>query len=153
MISLERGQLLVMRVRAFAVALGIFAAAAVGEAILHEKMPLPRGVISLPVLVPLIWLVAIAPARRFRAWCYQRTEDELHVRQGVWTEIETLVPLDRVQHIDIAQGPLERACAVCRLVLHTAGTANSQVVLPGLSRDTAESMRDDIRTRIRQEAW
>ncbi|WP_165356564.1 PH domain-containing protein [Sphingosinicella sp. BN140058] len=153
MIPLERGQLLVMRVRAFALALAVFAAAAVGEALLHEKGVVPRGAITLPVLVPLLWLVAISPARRFRAWGYQRTQDELHVRHGILTEIETVVPLDRVQHIDIAQGPLERACRVSRLVLHTAGTANSQVVVPGLSREAAESMRDDIRARIRQEAW
>jgi uncharacterized protein len=152
MIPLESGQLLVMRVRAFVVALVVFAAAAVGEAVLHENAAVPRGVVTIPILLPLLWLVAIAPARRFRAWGYQRTTDELHVRHGIWTEIETLVPLDRVQHIDIAQGPLERVCRVCRLVLHTAGTANSEIVVPGLSRETAESMRDDIRLRIRQEA-
>ena len=76
---------------------------------------------------------------------------ELQVRHGVWTKVHTVVPLGRVQHIDISQGPLERAFAVCRLVVHTAGTMHSQVVLPGLARATAEGMRDEIRSRIRQE--
>jgi membrane protein YdbS with pleckstrin-like domain len=69
----------------------------------------------------------------------------------VWTQIDTTVPLRRVQHLDVAQGPLERLFGVTRLVLHTAGTANSEVVLPGLTRATAEAYRDDIRAHIRQE--
>jgi uncharacterized protein len=80
--------------------------------------------------------------------------EELHIAQGVWTRIETVVPLARVQHIDVSQGPIERGFGVCRLVLHTAGTMNSRVVLPGLARATAERMRDEIRARIRTgEAW
>lgn len=77
--------------------------------------------------------------------------DELQVARGIWTQVHTVVPLDRVQHIDISQGPVERGCGVCRLVVHTAGTLHSQVVLPGLSRPRAEEMRDEIRARIRQE--
>jgi membrane protein YdbS with pleckstrin-like domain len=54
-----------------------------------------------------------------------------------------------VQHIDIAQGPIERMCEVWQLVLNTAGTLNSQVRLPGLSRATAEALRDEIRLHVR----
>jgi hypothetical protein len=78
-------------------------------------------------------------------------EEELHLRRGVWIQTETIVPLDRIQHIDISQGPIERPLAICRLVVHTAGTQHSQVVLPGLSRGDAERMRDEIRLRIRQD--
>jgi hypothetical protein len=62
-----------------------------------------------------------------------------------------VVPLDHVQHIDVSQGPLERAFGICSLVLHTAGTLHSQIVLPGLARATAEGIRDEIRGRIREE--
>ena len=77
--------------------------------------------------------------------------EELQVRRGVWIRVQTLVPLDHVQHIDVSQGPLERAFGICSLVLHTAGTLHSQIVLPGLARATAEAMRDEIRGRICEE--
>ncbi|GAA3718661.1 hypothetical protein GCM10022268_28690 [Sphingomonas cynarae] len=64
-----------------------------------------------------------------------------------------MVPLSRVQHIDVSQGPVERAFGVARLILHTAGTSHAVVVLPGLSRVKAEELRDSIRVRIRPEAW
>ncbi len=148
---LERGQLWLMRVHALMAALVLLLAGGVAEFILREEVGLPRGSITLPLLLPLIYIVLISPGRRYRAWGYAMDADELQVVRGVWTQIHTVVPLDRVQHIDISQGPLERAFGVCRLVVHTAGTMHSQVVLPGLARGTAEQMRDEIRARIRQE--
>ncbi len=151
MTRLEHGQLWVMRIRAGVAGLILLIAGAAAETVLRERLGIPPGSIILPLLVPFGWLVLLAPERRFRAWGYAFAPDELRVRRGIWTEVITLVPLERVQHIDISQGPLERAFRVCRLVLHTAGTLHSQIVLPGLSRRTAEAMRDEIRARITAE--
>lgn len=151
MTPLEPGQLWVMRIRAGAVSLGVLIAAAVAEAILSDQLGVPRGAVLVPLLVPVLYAVFVAPGRRYRAWGYRMDEEELAVQRGVWTQVHTVVPLDRVQHIDVAQGPLERAFSVCRLIVHTAGTMHSQVSVPGLARDTAEHMRDEIRARIRQE--
>ena len=148
MTQLEPGQLWVMRIHSAVAALLLLLAGAAAEMVLRERLAVPLGAIVLPLLVPIAWMVFLAPGRRYRAWGYSFAPDELKVKRGIWTQVRTLVPLERVQHIDISQGPLERAFRVCRLVLHTAGTLHSQVVLPGLSRETAEAMRDEIRTRI-----
>lgn len=97
------------------------------------------------------WALLVAPRRRWAAWGWALEEGELHVARGVWTKIHTIVPLTRVQHIDVAQGPLERALGVARLVLHTAGTSYAVVVLPGVSRETAEALRDTVRAAVRAE--
>ena len=73
----------------------------------------------------------------------------MHVAHGVLVHTETSVAFHRVQHIDVAQGPIERLCGVWELVLNTSGTLNSQIKLPGLSRATAEALRDEIRQHIR----
>ena len=152
MTPLETGQIWVLRIHAAAIALVLLAAAGIGETFLRDRFGSPYGVLVLPLLLPLAWLVLLAPRRRWRAWAYARSERDLQLRHGVWTRVHTLVPLDRVQHIDISQGPIERGCGVCRLVLHTAGTLHSRVVLPGLSRATAETMRDEIRAQIRSDS-
>lgn len=100
-----------------------------------------------------IWKLIILPRRRWATWGWALPADEFHVAHGVWTQIRTVVPLARVQHIDVAQGPVERAFGVARLVLHTAGTAHAVVVLPGLARATAEELRDTIRAHVRAETW
>ena len=149
--SLEPNQLWLMRIHALIAALVLGVAAIVSETAIMPQAGLPRGLVALPVLVLIGYMVLISPGRQFRAWGYRMDEEELHLRRGVWIETETIVPLDRIQHIDISQGPIERPLAVCRLVVHTAGTQHSRVVLPGLSRGDAERMRDEIRLRIRQD--
>ena len=149
--SLDRGLLRLMRIRGAAIGAVLLAAAAVGELAFRDFVPLPWGMLLLPALAILLYLALWSPPRRYRAWGYSMDGEELQVRRGVWTRVHTLVPLDHIQHIDVSQGPLERSLGICSLVLHTAGTLHSQIVVPGLTRETAEGMRDEIRSRIREE--
>ena len=127
------------------------AAASGASTALYVKTGISPAYVLLPLLVLLIYPSLVGPVRKYRSWGYRMDGEELRLAYGVLTRVETLVPLKRVQHLDISQGPLERTFGVCKLVLHTAGTAHSEVVLPGLSRETAEAMRAEIRTHIRQE--
>ena len=140
-----------MRVRGAIAGSVLLAAAAAGEAVVDRVLPLPFGLLLGAALLLFLYLAVLAPPRRYRAWGYGIDPEELQVRRGVWTRVHTVVPLDNVQHIDVSQGPLERVFGICSLVLHTAGTLHSQIVLPGLARGTAERMRDEIRGRIREE--
>ncbi|HEX8241644.1 MAG TPA: PH domain-containing protein [Allosphingosinicella sp.] len=148
---LDRGLLRLMRLRGAMAGCFLLAAAAVGEIWVDRLVDLPFGLLLGAALAILLYLVLWAPPRRYRAWGYAIDGEELQVRRGVWIRVHTLVPLDHVQHIDVSQGPLERAFGICSLVLHTAGTLHSQIVLPGLTRATAETMRDEIRGRISEE--
>ncbi len=148
--QVERGQLWVMRMHALIAGLILLIPAIIAAFVLMQNTRLPGWIIPALVLVAAAYAVLIAPVRRYRALRYALDAEELHIARGVWTQVETLVPLVRVQHIDVSQGPIERAFKVSRLVLHTAGTLNSLVVLPGLSREGAEAMRDEIRARIKQ---
>jgi membrane protein YdbS with pleckstrin-like domain len=148
---MDRGLLRLMQLRGAIAGLLLLAAAAVGEAFVDRLAPVPFGLLIGAALLMLVYLAVLAPPRRYRAWGYGMDSEELQVRRGVWTRVQTVVPLDHVQHIDVSQGPLERAFGICSLVLHTAGTLHSQIVLPGLARGTAEGIRDDIRGRMREE--
>lgn len=148
---MDRGLLRLMRMRGAMAGCFLLAAAAVGEVFIDELVPAPTGLLLGAALMMLVYLAVLAPPRRYRAWGYGLDSEELQVRRGVWTRVHTVVPLDNVQHIDVSQGPLERAFGICSLVLHTAGTLHSQIVIPGLARGTAERMRDEIRSRIREE--
>ena len=149
---LDRGLLRLMQIRGAAAGCALLAAAAVGEAwLVGVDAPVPFGLLIAAALLILVYLALLAPPRRYRAWGYGMDEEELQVRRGVWIRVHTVVPLGHVQHIDVSQGPLERAFGICSLVLHTAGTLHSQIVLPGLTRAAAERMRDEIRARMREE--
>jgi membrane protein YdbS with pleckstrin-like domain len=151
MSKLEPGQLAVMRIHAAMFALVLAIAAIVFETAIVPEIGFPRGIVAGAVLLLTLYLVLVSPGRHYRAWGYRMDEEDLRLRRGVWIETHTIVPLDRVQHLDLSQGPIERAFGVSRLIVHTAGTQFSRVVLPGLSRPDAERMRDEIRARIGRE--
>jgi membrane protein YdbS with pleckstrin-like domain len=145
---LDRKLLRLMQVRGAIAGLLVLAAAGAGEGFADRLAPLPFGFLIGPAFLVFLYVALVAPPRRYRAWACGMDREELQVRRGVLTRVHTVVPLDHVQHIDVSQGPLERAFGICSLILHTAGTLNSQIVLPGLDRDSAERMRDEIRGRI-----
>ena len=151
MLALDPAQLRVLRTRTLIPVLALFAASFVLDLEPLRELEVPWGLA--PAIVGPLGLIALLllPGRRYRAWGYREDEDELHVRSGMLFRLHTIVPFGRVQHIDIAQGPVERSFGVATLILHTAGTRASSVPLPGLRRDQAEAMRDRIREKILQE--
>ena len=106
-------------------------------------------------LLPLIFLilgllgVAVAPQRIYRRLRYRLTGQLLQVVRGWLFHVDTIVPLVRVQHLDVVRGPLDKMFGTATLVVHTAGTHNSIVTVPGLAPERAAEMRDIIRDQVR----
>ena len=148
-IKLEPGQLKAMQIGAVIMSVAALVVACGLDFQFYRGGRTPAGLIFAPTALLCLYHVVVGAKRRFHRWGYARTGAELHVAHGVFVHTETSVAFHRVQHIDIAQGPVERICGVWQLVLNTAGTRNSQIRLPGLSRETAETLRDEIRQHIR----
>ena len=107
----------------------------------------------LTVGMPMFALIAIAtaPPRIWRRLGYRLTPTLLQVVRGWLFHVDTIVPFVRVQHIDVTRGPLDKAFGTATLIVHTAGTHNSIVRLPGLAPDRAAEIRDLIRGKIRSD--
>ncbi len=151
MTPLEAEQVDVLFIRTALIAAAFVIAALALDAGVAGPLPWPRWLLSGLVAVLAILLVAVFPRRRWRGWGYREGEDEIEIRHGRLIRVRTIVPFGRVQHIDVAQGPIQRLYGLGTLILHTAGTHGASVPLPGLAMDTAEAMRDRIRARIRQD--
>ncbi len=128
----------------------IIAAVAVEFAIRNE-LPLAPGSIIGPVTAFALFLFTMLPGRIYRRWGYDMGDEQLRVLRGFMWRTDTIVPFNRIQHIDVAQGPFQRMFGLSTLIVHTAGTHNSIVTLPGLSTPDAETMRDIIKGHIRQD--
>lgn len=150
---LERGYLRVLRIRSAISWLILVAIATVLDAALWWRFEVTPGILTGAIFAfGLISVVLLIPAR-WRRWGYVFTDRELHIASGWLTRTHTVVPVSRVQHIDVSQGPIERSAKVATLSLHTAGTEGSVVRLPGISRLRAEEIRDVIRSRISDAPW
>ena len=68
----------------------------------------------------------------------------VEIHHGVLWRHQVCVPIGRVQHADVSQGPLQRMNGVATLTMHTAGTSNASVSLEGLNHQMAIDIRDWI---------
>jgi membrane protein YdbS with pleckstrin-like domain len=146
----EPGYRHVLRIRSFLFWLPVAIAAVVADQLLLAPTPF-HGVLS--IVVPLLALLAVIviPYRRWGRLGYALHPKMLQVVRGWLFHMDTIVPLVRVQHIDVTRGPLDKAFGTATLVVHTAGTHNSIVTLPGLSPENASAIRDEIRQHIRSD--
>ena len=123
----------------------------VGALAAEFAVPGWNGVFVIPVLILATLLILRVPQRRWSARGYALGEERLRVVRGLLFHSDTVVPFGRVQHIDVDQGPLERAYDIATLTVHTAGSHNASVQLPGLKHEDALAMRESIRAAIRRD--
>ena len=93
------------------------------------------------------WLAHQWPVVVHRHASYRVDDEGIEIRQGVvWRRIVN-VPLSRVQHTDVLQGPIERSFGLGTLVIFTAGTEHARVQLHGLDHGLALRIRDHLLSR------
>ena len=100
-----------------------------------------------------LWLLLAAfgawmGLRRYRYTRWLLDADGFALRRGRMWPSETRVPASRVQHLDIRRGPVERRFGLSTLLVHTAGTRQHAVAVPGLDADDAERLRDHLARQV-----
>lgn len=110
---------------------------------LQEQARLP-----LSIAVCILWLLFIIIFRyqgaAYKHFSYAMNEYGLYIHRGVFWRRKIIVPRNRVQHTDVVQGPIERRYELAELTVHTAGTRNASVKLPGVLHADAEKLRDSL---------
>jgi uncharacterized protein len=132
-------------------AVGWYRTAAVSAALLVgfvAMVGVRRWYVALPLWLATTGALAYSsyrwPAIEFRHIAYRVDEEGIEIHSGVFWRAVSNIPRSRVQHTDVAQGPLERRFGLGRLIVYTAGTQHSRVELAGLEHQTALSIRDHL---------
>lgn len=81
---------------------------------------------------------------RFDRWRYDLQEDAVYLERGVLTQVETVVPFVRVQHVDTQRGPIDRLLGLASVVVYTAGSRGADVTVPGLTPERADELRNRL---------
>lgn len=84
----------------------------------------------------------------YRGWALRR--HDIIARSGVLWRSITALPVARIQHVETTHGPLERAHGLARLKLYTAGGLTADLIVIGLSRETADQLREYLVEQIRR---
>lgn len=120
----------------------VVAITAAGLVIGLDRSPLPA--LGFGVLVFFIGVIHLL--YRYRVWQFEVRDEELYIRRGVITQVRTLVPYVRVQHVDSRRGPMDRALGLASVVVYTAGSRGADVTIPGLTPTRASELQERLRT-------
>lgn len=117
-------------------------------------------IFSLPSLldwfhVPVwIWIIAILivllrmglnafvlPSFRYEKFAFHVSDEEIHIHRGWLFISEMIVPMTRVQHVELESGPILRQYGLASVEIVTAATTHS---IAGLKLDEAEQLKQRI---------
>ena len=109
----------------------------------HQGVPHEVS-IAVGVAVGLMYLWGLwYIGRRTKSWAYAERTDDLIVTRGFMFKRLVIVPYGRMQLVDLAAGPVDRAFGIAKLQLHTAA-ATTDASIPGLTPDIAAALRDRL---------
>lgn len=91
----------------------------------------------------LLWSLLVPPLA-YRCWAFAADDELLHMRYGILFHEQRIVPVRRMQHVDLTRGPVERLFGLSTLVVYTAGNEGSAFRVPGLLLARAQALRDGI---------
>ena len=92
------------------------------------------------VIVVVRWVLI---GRTYRSWGYVEREDDLYITNGVLFRSLVAVPYGRMQLVEVASGPLERAFTLATVTLKTA-SAETDASIPGLDPVEAARLRERL---------
>lgn len=78
-----------------------------------------------------------------------RTHDVIY-RSGILSEINEIIPYNRLQHVVLKQGFLSRMLGLATIEMFTASSTNKQVAIPGIERQKAENIKDLLLNKIQE---
>ncbi|MDF1866120.1 MAG: PH domain-containing protein [Saprospiraceae bacterium] len=79
---------------------------------------------------------------------YALRKKDIAYRRGVLFRTITTIPLNRMQHCEITEGPVEKMFELATLKVFTAGGSSSDLAISGLHREEAHKIKQFITQKI-----
>lgn len=110
-------------------------------AIWQEWTLIPGWIAFAVFIVTIILFTWIIPVVKYNRFKYELFEDELEIQSGLIFISNVLVPMVRVQHVELESGPLMRKYELARVSIVTAATKHE---ISGLKQWEAEQLKRKI---------
>lgn len=125
----------------------IFIGVGVGIHYLHVSFDywIYAGLAVVAILFTICFVYAF-PKIRWHHWRYEVREEEIELKYGLFVIERVLVPMIRVQHVNMTQGPILKKYHLAEISISTAATVHK---IPALTEEEAEELRMKISTLAR----
>jgi membrane protein YdbS with pleckstrin-like domain len=130
--------------------LGI-AVAAVFIKLLPSPAHIVPSVITAMLACSFLWWFFIWAPRSTKRMRYLLREQDINLQRGFMFWKMVSVSCNRIQHLEVRQGPIERRFDLATLVIYTAGTQGSDLKIPGLTLAKAQQLKSQLLNNVNAE--
>tara|TARA_B110000967_G_scaffold210022_1_gene269626 strand:- start:11335 stop:11847 length:513 start_codon:yes stop_codon:yes gene_type:complete len=103
--------------------------------------------ISFLVLFGLILLYLLVSFKKRK---YALREKDISYKSGLLVKKLTTVPFSRIQHVETDEKPVSRIFGLSSLSVYTAGDSSDDLVIKGITKETALQIKEFITTKINE---
>lgn len=95
----------------------------------------------------IVWMISfivftfIIPTYEYRSFSFEVFEEELEIQSGIWFRSNILVPMNRVQHVELGSGPIMRKYKLASIKVVTAAREHE---ISGLHQADAQALKHKI---------
>lgn len=123
-------------------------AVVVSAIVFSDDIPLKVSIIAAVVLILLFaWRFSIVNLA-FPKKGYLLREQDVSYRSGLLFYKMTTIPFNRIQHVEVSQGLIEKSIGLATLKVFTAGGSVSDQSIPGLLLDKAHQIETFLLTKV-----
>lgn len=126
----------------------------VGDYYLTAKLHFLKGSfstgvnIAVGVIILLMLLnTFVYPRLEYKQWRYSITKDKIEFCEGIYWVKTVVIPIVRVQHMKINQGPVNRRFNLATLHIFTTG---GSFEIPNIEMEKAEEISDFLKDKIKE---
>lgn len=109
------------------------------------------SLVATVLLCSFLWLFFIWAPRSTKRMHYLLREQDINLQSGYLFWKMVSVSNNRIQHMEVRQGPIERRYGLATLVIYTAGTQGSELKIPGLILSKAQQLKSQLLNNINAE--
>lgn len=119
---------------------GLYAAGKIESSVISG----PLGFLLPVVILPFLILGGVLIAR---ATGFALREQDVHLKGGVVWQTRTALPFNRIQHVEMERGPIERYFKLATLKFYTAGGGSADMKIPSLPLEDAARIKTYVLAR------
>jgi uncharacterized protein len=114
-----------------------------------DWVPTARWLLVAAAVVESAVIIGVRPWLRYRVHRWEVTADAVYTQTGWLTRTWTLVPISRIQTVDVTRGVLQQLFGLSTVAVLTASSQGT-VRVPHLEADVAQRVADDLAHRAEQ---
>ena len=136
-------------IEAVVLALGTAAFLIFVPATVGGPVPFLRWAVPILVVVNAVVTIGFRPRLRYRVHRWEVTDDAVYTLTGWLSRTWTLVPISRIQTVDVTRGVMQQLFGLASVAVLTASSEGT-VRVPHLEADVAQRVADDLARRAAQ---